>query len=120
MRRSLRKAGDDLLDIKTAHAEAGAIVAERAVHTAPFVPGSHLLASTIRFGATKNSAIIRAGNNKAKGNPDAVHYATVVHWWKRDLIPNPWVSDAATGTEAQWAPAYERALDKALDKIKGT
>lgn len=120
MRRTLRKAGRDMLDVKAAHAVAGAMVAERAVHTAPFTPGSHLLATTVRFSATKNAAIIRAGNNKAKGNPDRVPYANVIHWWNRDLTPQPWISDAATATESTWIPEYHRAIEQALDQVRGT
>lgn len=115
LRKTLRAAGDDLADLKMAHGMAGMIVAAEGVHAAPRRPGSNLLASTVRFGATKTSATIRAGNNTT------VPYALPIHWgWPaRNIRAQPWLTEAAQQTEPQWLPHYEQAITRAVNKIEG-
>ena len=112
LRRTLRKAGDDLAELKAAHAEAAGIVAGAARPGAPRVSGA--LAGTVRPGATKTAAIVRAG--KA-----SVPYANPIHWgWgRRHIAANPWMSRAATSTENTWTAAYAEAVDKIIGTIQG-
>lgn len=115
LRASLRRAGDDLADLKTANREAADIVAPAAQRRSPH--RSSKLAGTVRPGATKTAAVIRAGNNRASGVP----YANPIHWgwFKRNIKPNPFLSLAAQETEQQWRKPYEKHLEDALAKIKG-
>ena len=112
LRRTLRAAGDDLAELKAAHAAAAGIVAGAARPGAPRVSGA--LAGSVRPGATKTAAVVRAG--KA-----SVPYANPIHWgWgRRHIAANPWMSRAATATEGTWTAAYAAAVDKVLATIKG-
>ena len=116
LRATLRKSGDDLGDLKAANQQAASIVAPAATSRAPKRSGS--LEKTIRPGATKTAAIVRAGNNRKAGVP----YANPIHWgwFKRGIKPHPFLSLAAQATEQQWQTAYEAALAKVLEQIKGT
>lgn len=110
LRRTLKKAGLDLEDLKEAHADA-AKVAERAARP-PVRTGA--LAATVRSSGTKTAAIIRAGRA-------AVPYAGVIHWgWPKRGIPSrPFLSEAAQRTEPRWIPIYDRAIERALAQVKG-
>lgn len=110
LRRTLKQAGDDLSNLRAAHAQAAKIAAGAV--NAPRVSGA--LASTVRSSGTKTAGILRAG--KA-----SVPYAGAIHWgWpRRGIEPNPFLSDAAQRSESTWMPIYESAVDKALDQIKG-
>lgn len=123
LRRTLRKAGDDLSDLKTAHAEAARIAANASADLAPTDSGR--LANSIRGAGTKTAGIVRAGKK-------SVPYANAVHWgrvyWphakhtrrtRSETQAQPFISDGARGSEGQWIPVFERAIDEALDKIKG-
>lgn len=112
LRKSLKAAGDDLTDLKAAHAEAATIVATAGQAGAPSVTG--LLAASVRGAGTKTAAIVRAG--KA-----AVPYANPIHWgWFRHHInPNPWLTRAAQSTESRWIGTYNTAVQTMLDKIEG-
>lgn len=115
LRRTLRAAGDDLTDLRNAHARAGMIASAEGVRRAPRAPGSNMLASTVRFGATKTAATIRAGNNST------VPYAGVIHygWPARNITAQPWLTEAAQATEPEWIPIYERAVESALAQVRG-
>jgi hypothetical protein len=112
MRKTLKAAGDDLADLKVAHAAAAQTVATTARPTTPFRTGA--LAASMRPGATKTAAIIRAGGAR-------VPYANVIHWgWKAHKIaPQPWIVDAAIASQAQWEAQYEDAVSTVLQRIRG-
>lgn len=113
LRRTLRQAGDDLQDLKDAHAEAARIAAKASSALAPVKSGK--LRDTIRAAGTKTAGIIRAGFAR-------VPYAGPVHWgWKkRNIAANPFISQGAQDSEGRWIRVYEEAVDQALQKVKGT
>lgn len=113
LRSTLKAAGDNLHDLRDAHAAAAGIVAGASMPTAPKVTGK--LAASIRPAGTKTGAVVRAGGAR-------VPYANPVHWgWaKRHIRPNPWLLRAAERTEPAWSAAYKRAVDRILSTIHGT
>lgn len=112
LRKTLRAAGDDLSDLKKAHADAAAIAAEASAQLAPSRSGK--LKASIRSSGTKTSGIIRAGRK-------SVPYANPIHWgwFARNIRPNLFASRGAQDSEGRWIRVYESALDDALDKVKG-
>lgn len=117
LRRTLKKAGSDLSELKDAHAAAAGVVANRALGTAPRVSGG--LAATVRTGASKTAGTVRAGNNRK--SKTGVPYAGVIHWgWPaRGIAAQPWLSEAAQSTEPRWVRAYFDKVNDALAKVKG-
>lgn len=113
LRRTLRKAGDDLDDFKSVHREIGGIVVDSARPKTPRGFTGRLEAS-VRASGTKTAAVVRAG--KAR-----VPYAGPIHWgWPaRNIRPQPWLTDAASQTEPRWTNAYMKHVERVLDKIKG-
>jgi len=110
LRATMKRAGSDLQEFKDAHRAAADTVV--AATRAPSRSGK--LAASVRPGATKTMAIVRAGYS-------SVPYAGAIHWgWPRHNIrANPFLSDAATGSEGTWIQAYEREVDDIIDKIEG-
>jgi hypothetical protein len=114
LRKSLRAAGYDLTDLKIVHGQAAATAAGEVRGRVPEVSGA--LKATIRSAGTKTAGIVRAGNNSR------VKYAGPIHWgWPDRNIPaNPFASEGAQASEPRWLPHYQRYVDAALDKVKGT
>lgn len=112
LRRTMRKAGADMQDLKDVHREAGAIVDNRAGGNAPRRTGR--LVSSERVGATQTASIIRAGYKRTP-------YAGPIHWgWPaRHITAQPWITEAAQATEPLWIARFERGIERILDKIKG-
>ncbi|MFT3877423.1 MAG: hypothetical protein QM708_13520 [Propioniciclava sp.] len=112
LRRTLRKAGIDISTLKAAHAQAGKIAAGGGQDQAPRRTGR--LASTIRSSGTSTGSIIRAGYAR-------VPYANPIHWgWpRRNISPNPFLTDGAQQTEPEWIEVYQAAIDEALNQVKG-
>lgn len=133
LRRTLKQAGDDLSDLKAAHLAAATIAAQAAKSRAP-IGKTRKTVGSIRPGATKTAAIIRAGRNNMPwvgrvhyGDPASVKakakrlWARVTRDWKRSgrIQPHTYLTDGAQASEPAWTPIYQRALDKAIDKIQG-
>lgn len=112
LRRTLRRAGDDLGNLKAAHAEAAQIAARASEALAPRRTGR--LAATIRGAGTKTAGVLRAGYA-------SVPYAGPIHWgWRaRNISPQPFLSDGATDSQGRWLPVYEAAVDDAIRKVRG-
>lgn len=112
LRRTLKAAGDDLSDLKAAHKEAAEIASDGSEPLAPRLSGK--LAGSIRAGATKTQAVIRAGRK-------SVPYAGPIHWgWKaRGIEPHAFLADGAKRTESQWIPIFEKVLQESIKKVKG-
>lgn len=110
--RTMRKAGEDLTDLKDANARAAAIVASAAAGMAPRRTGR--LAASIRGTRAAARARVVAGRV-------SVPYAAPIHWgWPaRHIKANPFLSDAARATEPQWLPQYLKDVEAALDNVKG-
>jgi len=112
LRKTLKQAGDDLGDLKDAHAAVGNMVAATARGMAPRRSGA--LAGSIRASRAAGSIAIKAGSA-------GIPYAGVIHWgWPaHNIAANPFLSDAATSTETAWVAVYEAELDKIIDRVKG-
>lgn len=112
LRRTLRQAGDNLEDLKAAHDEAAKIAAEASAALAPRRTGA--LAATIRGSGTKTAGVMRAGYA-------SVPYAGPIHWgWpSRNISPQPFLSDGATNSQGRWLPVYEKAVNGAIEKVRG-
>lgn len=112
LRRTLRRAGHDLTDLKASHAKAGQIAAAGGQARAPRITGR--LASTVRASGTNTGAIIRAGFA-------GVPYAGPIHWgWPgHNISPNPFLTEGAQATEPEWVAVYQAAVDAALNQVKG-
>jgi hypothetical protein len=110
--RTMRKAGEDLADLKDANRAAGDIVASAAAAMAPRRTGR--LASSIRPARAAGRASVMAGRA-------SVPYAPPIHWgWPaRHIAAQPFLSNAAQQTESIWLPKYLADVQAALDKVTG-
>lgn len=112
LRRDLRRMGDDLADLKDAHAAAAALVAAEAGRRAPKRTGR--LAASVRGNRAISRATVSAGRA-------SIPYAGPIHWgWAaHNIDPNPFVSDAATATEPAWLALYTAGIDRATGRVAG-
>lgn len=112
LRTTMRRAGDDLGDLKAAHGAAAAVIVPAAKTRTPRRTGA--LSGSIRGSGTKTQALIRAGGAR-------VPYAGAIHWgWPaRNIEPHPFISEAATTTENVWVHAYSTEVERILDRVKG-
>jgi hypothetical protein len=112
LRSSMKRAGEDLQQLKEAHAKVAAQVAPVARSLAPH--GTGRLAGSGRPGASQRAAILRFGSK-------AIPYAGVQEWgWGRRNIPaQPYATRAARQTEPTWTLTYQAAVDQILSRIKG-
>jgi hypothetical protein len=112
LRKTLKRAGDDLGDLKGVNQAVGNMVVHTAVGMAPRRSGA--LAGSIRAARAATSITIRAGSAR-------VPYAGPIHWgWPaRNIEANPFLSNAATSTESAWVALYEDELNKIIDRIEG-
>lgn len=110
--RTMRKAGEDLADLKDANAAAAAVVVGAAAAMAPRRSGR--LAASIRGSRAAGRARVLAGRA-------SVPYAAPIHWgWPaRRIGAQPFLTDAAVATEGQWLPQYLKDVQAALDKVRG-
>lgn len=117
LRSTLRKAGDDLTELKGVNAAAAGIAAGRAQGWAPVRSGA--LAASVRSSGTKTAGIVRSGNNRKSAS--GVPYAGPIHWgWpSRNIKANPFLSYSAQATEPTWIKLYTDYLDETIGKIKG-
>lgn len=112
LRRELKRMGEDLDDLKAVNAAVAAFVATAAAGAAPRRTGA--LAGTVRGNRAVSRATVSAGRA-------AVPYAGPVHWgWPaRNIAPQPFISEVAQGTEAQWVDMYRRGVEEAIGKVRG-
>jgi hypothetical protein len=112
LRRTMKQAGDNLADLKAVNKRVGDVVADAARPRTP-VKSGRLLAS-LRPAAATAKVTIRAGGS-------SLRYAGPLHWgWPaHHLVGRPFISDAATGTEATWVDLYFRELQDVVDGVKG-
>ncbi|QXG07723.1 hypothetical protein [Curtobacterium phage Penoan] len=115
LRAALKRAGVSLDDLKQAHRDAGAIVKREAVVESPIsARDTRHIRDTIRVGATKTAAVIRAGNARLPyGNP--IHWG----WYARHIKPQPWISTSAQVTEPTWTEVYWSQVEGLLDTLEG-
>lgn len=99
-RRRLKKAGDDLHEMRDLHRSIAKEIAEASKPRAPVGPTGNLRKS-IRSSGTKTQAIVRLGSKK-------VRYANAIHWGR-----NMWPSQEATPRPPRsqfWAHIPRRAF----------
>lgn len=109
--RALKKAGDDLSDLKATNKQAAQIVAQAARGTVPRRTGR--LAGSIRAGATQKAGVMRAGSKR-------LPYAGVINygWPKHHIKPTYFANQAAKQTEPQWSALYQQAVDRIINRIQ--
>lgn len=114
LRRTMRKAGQSLDDLKRANAAAAALVATVARQPGRAPRRTGRLAGTVRGNRAAGRATISAGGF-------GVQYARPIHWgWRaRGIEPQPWISQAAQETEPQWLAMYQQDIERVLDQVKG-
>lgn len=127
LRRTLKKAGVDVKDLKEVNRSAARIAATAAMATAPVggpykptgkrgrprKPGK--LKASVRPFATQRAGVIKAGYT------GRVPYAGVIHygWPARNIRPQPWAADAAKATEPVWTKEYERKVHEVINSVHG-
>src|SRR5699024_9046611 len=105
----------DMKDLTRLHRSVGDIIKPEAVSRAPVGPGDggHIR-NNIRVTAAQTHSTIKAGGkNRPYGNP--IHWG----WYRRNIMPNPWISRAAQATEPRWSQAFMQGIEKIIDQIKG-
>jgi hypothetical protein len=112
LRATLRKAGDDLGDLRDVHATVSRYVALCSAAIAPRRSGR--LAGNVRGSSLKTSAVVRAGGA-------AVPYAGPIHWgWPaRSIVAQPFMVDAAHITEPTWSRWYLAKVEQIVERIHG-
>lgn len=110
LRRQLREFQGDAEDLKAANAAVSSLVARAAAIKAPRRSGR--LAASGRGNKAVGKAVVLFGGAR-------VPYAGPIHWgWPaRGIEGNPFVVDAAQGSQQQWLPLYEADLQRAVDKV---
>ena len=109
LRRTLRKAGIDVADLKTANAQAAAYVATASRGAARHRTGR--MAASVRGNRAQARAVVTS----------RLIYAPVQHfgWPGHHISPDPWVTETAQRTEPTWLDMYMRDLERVLDGIQG-
>jgi hypothetical protein len=112
LKRTMKRAGVELQDLKDAHAA----VAQTVIDSArPWVPvRSGALAGSLRGSGQAGAAVVRAGRA-------AVPYANPIHWgWpSRGIKARPFMWTAIHKSQDQWTGQYLTALQKIIDDIEG-
>lgn len=125
LKRTMRKAGADLGELRQANRAAANTVAAAARPMTPVgkprprrgrgrpkAPGR--LMRSIRTSASLKAGIVKAGNRR-------VPYAAVIHygWRARGIRERPWLHNAAVSTEPIWTKNYTRKMNEILRHVKG-
>nr|DAI73883.1 MAG TPA: putative tail component [Caudoviricetes sp.] len=124
LKRTLRKAGADLGELREANRHAANIVAAAARPLTPIgkprrrgrgrpkAPGR--LMRSLRTSATLRAGVVKAGNAR-------VPYAAVVHygWRTHGIKERPWLHNAAVASEPIWTKNYTRKMNEVLRQVKG-
>lgn len=112
LRATLKRAGEDLGDLKATHDEIARLVASVARPSVPVLTGR--LAGSVRGSGAATVATVRAGGS-------SIPYAKVIHfgWPAHNISANPFLIDAAHNTEPVWRQRYLTAVNKILSKVHG-
>ena len=113
LRAALKRAGDDLDEMKDSHARVSAFVADEAEARAPRRSGR--LAASVRGSRQVRRARVSAGGA-------AVPWAGPIHWgWPdRNIEAQPFIADAAHDTEPRWLPTYLEEVEAIVDRVHRT
>lgn len=109
LRRALKQFEGGIADLKAAHADAAAVVEDRAEELVPRLTG--LLEGSIRSSGQASSGIVRAGTA-------SVPYAGPIHfgWPGHNIEPQPFLYDALDDRTTQVIESYERHVDGLIDR----
>lgn len=109
--RDLRKAGDDLSELKDVNQEVSGIVLH-ASHPPRGKTGK--LAASGRTNRAAKKVNVLYGSAR-------VPYAAAIHWGYRkgNIRSNPFVTEAAERTQPLWLRAYEAGIQQILNRIAG-
>jgi Bacteriophage HK97-gp10, putative tail-component len=114
---ALHDIADKLPDeLKAAGREAAEPVATTAKTLAPHDTGR--LAATIRTGATRRSATVKAGGRRAPGTP-LIHFGAVRDartGRRRNISPQPFLYRALDSRRDEVLDAYTRSIERLLDR----
>lgn len=116
LRRSLRKAGVDLEDMRAINNAIASFVGATAAGRAPRRTG--MLAAAWAPSNSKTQAAVRFGQVYAK----PVHWGTGPRPGRRgphNIAANRFATEAAAETEPTWAEMYRARVDEALGQVKG-
>jgi hypothetical protein len=113
LRRTLKRAGLDVQDLKDAHKKIAEDVVREAAPDAPRRTGR--LASTVRPAGTASAAIVRAGRK-------TVPWAGPVHWgWPaHHMKAQPWLAEAADREFDHAQDVILDTLQKIIATVEGT
>lgn len=120
LRRTMKRAEHDVGELRTVHREVAEIVADEARRNPPedpFTPDGVHIAKTIRATATRTRAEARAGNNTKVTYGPTLHYGA--YGSRPRAETQPFLTDAAHDSEADWLPVYERHMTRIIDRIHG-
>lgn len=123
LRRTLKQAGVDMAELRSANREAARSILPIAIGMAPVgtpppahwnVPQPGRLKASMRVAATNRAGIVRAGRK-------SIPYAGVIHWgWpQRGIRARPWIMTTAQDNEHVWTSVYMDHVDDVLKQIKG-
>ena len=112
LRSTMRKAGADMTQLNDTHRAVSGYVAAQGQVRAPKRTGR--LAGSVRGSAARTAATVRAGGAR-------VPYAGVIHygWERRNIRPQPFLTDAAHDTEPVWLHMYYQKVKQILGTVKG-
>lgn len=115
LRRTLRKAGADMSEMRQVHKRIGGVILPSARAGTPIGPEikGHIK-STVRVLASQAATTIRAGNKNLVYGP-RTHWG----WMRRGQRPNTWITRAAQSTESRWTQVYFDGITKIIDNIRG-
>lgn len=110
LRAALKRAADDMADLKAANHDAAQIVADEAKSIVPQLTGR--LSGTIRANTAKATAIVKAGGA-------GIPYAGVIHfgWPGHNIEPQPFLYDALDHRRDDVIAAYEKAIQPVIDRV---
>lgn len=113
-RASLRAAGADLDDLKAAHQEIAGIIQPVASGLAPRGRTGRLAGSGRQYASKRDARVAYGGSS--------IRYAKPIHWgWPaRHITAQPWLTTAVEQTKPRWTDAYRKAVQRILDRIKGS
>jgi len=110
LRKTMKRAGADLDDLKNANAAVATMVAGVAASRAPRRTGA--LAGTVRGNRAQRKAQVLVGKK-------AVPYGIFVHEGTTHVPARPFASEAAQATEPRWVAMYRAETVRIVATIRG-
>ena len=110
--RTLKQAGADMQDLKTAYRKAASAVKPRIAKAAPKRTGR--LARSVRAGSSQRSGVVRAGSNK-------VPYAGPINfgWPGHHIKAQHFMGKGLEASRDEVDDIFRQAIEKALSQVKG-